>query len=262
MTKKSEQYCEFCDHSGIVHQPHHDQLGEAPLSPCPKCVLPQCKCGGEEPYYYEENGLIKSCHCRETRLTIDKINRIYYESRIDKKYRWRLLPDFRSVNNQAGQVLSKAREIVISFPNVRKGLFLWGPPGTGKTLISSIILTELIRRYAVHGKMLKISRGFFQYIKSTFVEGSENYGKSSDIERELAEIDILVIDDFGVQRDTEWERETLYNLVDARYEAEKFTLFTSNNNPSSSIRDPRVLSRLKEMCLIMELSGEDQREKL
>ena len=70
------------------------------------------------------------------------------------------------------------------------------------------------------------------------------------------------IDDFGVQRDTDWEKETLYNLVDARYEAEKFTLFTSNNNPTQVMKDPRVLSRLREMCRIMELAGEDHREKL
>jgi DNA replication protein DnaC len=97
------------------------------------------------------------------------------------------------------------------------------------------------------------------------VEGSETYGQSARIERLFAEVDVLVIDDFGVQRDSAWEQETLYNLVDARYEAEKFTIITSNNNPEKSMKEfseGRVLSRIKEMCRIMELSGKDYREKL
>ena len=77
-------------------------------------------------------------------------------------------------------------------------------------------------------------------------------------------MDVLVIDDFGVQRDSPWEQETLYNLIDARYEAEKFTIITSNNNPEKSLKElseGRILSRIREMCRILELSGEDYREK-
>jgi len=57
----------------------------------------------------------------------------------------------------------------------------------------------------------------------------------------------------------------LYNLVDARYEAEKFTLFTSNVDPYralADLADGRVLSRIKEMCTIIELTGSDYRGNL
>ncbi len=88
---------------------------------------------------------------------------------------------------------------------------------------------------------------------------------AQEIEYELENADVLVVDDFGVQRDSPWEQETLYNLVDARYEAEKFTIFTSNVDPKSALADiagGRVLSRIKEMCTILELTGHDYREKL
>ena len=81
----------------------------------------------------------------------------------------------------------------------------------------------------------------------------------------MAEIDLLVIDDFGVNRGTEWEMETLYNLVDARYEAEKFTIFTANLDPKkefSDISNQRIYSRIKEMCRIVELNGKDFRDEL
>ena len=262
---KHMDYCDYCEKSGIVFNPHFKELGEVPLIPCPKCIIPHCRCGGKEPYYYYENNSIKTCPCRNIRIKIDTIMKIYQNSGIDKRYQWKRFSDFNAHSKLAEKAKVKAYEIVMNFPGVSKGLFLWGNPGTGKTLLSSIILTELIMHHAVEGRFVKISRNFFNRLKATFVEGSATYGESSKIEREYAEVDILVIDDFGVQRDTTWEQETLYNLVDARYEAEKFTIFTSNKNPFEEFKElsgGRILSRIKEMTIIMELSGKDQRELL
>jgi DNA replication protein DnaC len=263
--KPAEKHCDYCDRSGIVYTSGFEELGTVPLSPCPKCVDPKCTCDRKEPYFYYDNGEIKDCYCRETRIRIDRINRIYTRSGIDKKYRWKRFNDFEAVSKLTNEAKNTAYDIVRSFPHVKKGLFLWGNPGTGKTLLSSIVLTELIIRYAVEGRFISISRSFFNRLKATFVEGSRTYGKSSEIEKELEEADILVVDDFGVQRDSEWEQETLYNLVDARYEAEKFTIFTSNGNPKTSFKElsqGRILSRIKEMSRIMEMTGKDYRENL
>lgn len=242
-----------------------DHSGGPPLVPCPKCVAVKCKCGAEDPYYYSDGDTITECFCRPVRMRIDRIVTIYNRSGIDKKYRWKFINNFESLNKNTADAKKYAYEIIQRFPNVNKGLFLWGNPGTGKTLLSSIILTELITRHALEGILIKISRTFFRRLKETFIEGSPTYGDSSRIERELSEADILVIDDFGVQRDSPWEQETLYNLVDARYEAEKFTIFTSNNNPYKALTElseGRVLSRIKEMCRIIEISGADFRDKL
>ncbi len=258
-------YCSFCDFSGIVRNPHYIDLGEEPLAPCPKCVLSQCECGGEDPWFIVKDDKIMDCPCRDIRMKIEKIKSIYYRSGIDKKYQWKFFDSFESTNNLSSKAKNMAYDIVRKFPDVRKGLFLWGNPGTGKTLLSSIVLTELIIRHAIEGRFIKISRTFFNRLRATFVEGSATYGSARAIEHELGSSDILVVDDFGVQRDSPWELETLYNLVDARYEAEKFTIFTSNVDPRRSLPEVaggRILSRIKEMCVITELSGQDYRDKL
>ena len=82
--KNKSQYCPYCDYTGMIYNPAFDTMGENALSPCPKCVVPQCRCGGEEPYYYSEDDRIITCHCRETRMKIDKVLRKYYSSGIDK----------------------------------------------------------------------------------------------------------------------------------------------------------------------------------
>ncbi len=262
--KKAQEHCSFCDFTGIIRNPYFEQTGGEPVTPCPKCVLNNCRCKGEDPYYYFDEQ-IRECHCRPIRMKIDNINEIYTRSGIDRKYRWRFINEYESRNKLSEAAKSAAYDIIRNFPDVSKGLFLWGNPGTGKTLLSTIILTELITRHAVEGRYIKISRGFFNRLRSTFNESSVTYGTSNAIEKEFAETDILVVDDFGTQRDSPWEQETLYNLVDARYEAEKFTIFTSNNNPLKSfteIAGGRILSRIKEMCRILEITGPDYRDTL
>ncbi|HDP81065.1 MAG TPA: cell division protein ZapE [Spirochaetes bacterium] len=263
--KGGQKFCSFCDYTGIVRNPYFKEMGDVPLSPCPKCVQAHCVCGGVDPYYYFENDEIKDCHCREIRMKIDRINAIYQNSGIDRKYRWRFFDTYDSISKMSSDAKSAAYDLVKKFPKVGKGLYLWGNPGTGKTLLSSIILTELIIRHAIDGRFIKISRTFFNRLRETFNEGSATYGESGRILHELENVDVLVVDDFGVQRDSAWEIETLYNLVDARYEAEKFTIFTSNNDPFKALKElsgGRILSRIKEMCTIMEVSGQDYRDRL
>lgn len=256
-------FCSYCEFTGIIKNPDAYITGSDPLSPCPNCVLKDCSCGGQSPYLYIRGGQVSECSCKPVRMRIEKINRIIVDSDIDKKYRWRFLSEFNVASPAENRAKSAAYKIISDFKKTEKGLFLWGNPGTGKTMLSAIILTELIVKYAVSGKFVKISRNFFGKLKSTFHESSKLYGMSSVIEQELADVDVLVVDDFGIQRDSEWEQETLYNLVDARYEKQRFTIFTSNNNPAESMKElsnGRILSRIREMCRIMELSGKDRRE--
>jgi len=265
MIKKNEnKFCSYCDFTGMIHNPGFNELGQDAIVPCPKCVVPKCKCGGVDPYYVYDGENIVPCFCRETRTKIQRIMNLYYSSGIEKKFRWKTFHDFEAGNKLAAAAKSAAYDLVMKFPDVTRGLYLWGNPGTGKTLLSSIVLTELIRQYAVPGRFVKISRHFFGLLKSTFNENSDMYGQSSKIEKEFASVDILVIDDFGVQRNSEWEQETLYNLIDSRYDNEKFTIITSNNDPVKALKEisgGRILSRIKEMCRIMELSGQDYRER-
>jgi DNA replication protein DnaC len=262
---KNNEKCSYCEYDGIVYNSNYLELGEEPLQPCPRCVVPSCRCGKKEPYYYIEDGEIKDCSCRDVMIRIQRIKKIYGRSGIEKKFRWKFLGDFITKSKQANEAKMAAFNIVKDFPKVKKGLFLWGNPGTGKTMLSTIILTELICRNNIEGRFVKISRTFFQLLKETFNTASDTYGQSGKIERALYEVDILVLDDFGVQRDSPWEQETLYNLVDARYENQKFTIFTSNHNPLKTfneLSEGRVLSRIREMCSIMELSGDDFRTTL
>lgn len=263
MKKNEEKFCSYCEHTGIIHSVEEIKDGGNPLEICPKCVQPECRCGGVEPYYYSDGLHVVECPCRPVRLRIERVNSIYQKAGIDRKFRWRFINEFMCRGERDIEAKKQAFDLIQKYPDVKKGLFFWGNPGTGKTMLSAIILTELAVRKGVRGRFIKISRSFFGKIRETFSETSENFGMGYQIEQELAEAELLVIDDFGVQRDSAWEQETLYNLIDARYEAERLTIITSNNNPEKALKElseGRILSRLREMCRIIELTGPDRRE--
>ena len=90
--KVNKKYCSFCYNTDIITNPYYLELGDEPLSPCPKCVLVNCSCNGNSPYYCYTNNSINECSCREIRLKIERINSIYSRSGIDKKYRWSSWP--------------------------------------------------------------------------------------------------------------------------------------------------------------------------
>jgi len=91
----------------------------------------------------------------------------------------------------------------------------------------------------------------------------------------LCEYDVLVVDDLGTTRMSEWETSVLDNLIDKRYNSKKHTIFNSNlaflngkkykQTESSKILDYKIgdrnISRIFEMCHVLELTGTDFRKK-
>ena len=153
--------------------------------------------------------------------------------------------------------------LVDSGEEPQHGFLLHRPPGTGKTMLGCIMLNELILHRAKPGRFLNLSRTFYK-LRDTFSASSEDYGKTWRILEELCVLPYLMLDDFGIQRDTEWEKEMFYDLVDARYGAERFTVVTTNR-PLDEIQqysDGRIYSRLVEMCQVVEMTGTDYRMHL
>ena len=179
--------------------------------------------------------------------------------------------DFKTPNDNAKKLRGKFISYLDKTPDQpwTQGYYFWGPTGTGKTLLACIMLQELMVKYGVRGKYIDLSRQFFQRLKSSYNIDDESYGEAGKILDELVEIPFLVIDDFGVQRNTEWELEMLYNLIDSRYSEERPTIITANisienyrdNTHGQEIAYKRIYSRIIEMCEKVYFNLEDYRIK-
>lgn len=153
-----------------------------------------------------------------------------------------------------------ARKYVANFDAMRKqgtGLLLYGQVGTGKSFLAAAIANELISQ-GTPCLMTNFSRLISRI--------SEKFGGDQKYLDNLNRFDLLVIDDLGAERDSEFTWEKVMNVIDARYRAGLPLIVTTNLTPKelndpSDIRRQRVLSRLKEMCICLEVKGPDRRGK-
>ena len=262
--------CTNCSGKGVLYDSRVEVGRYGKLRIC-DCVQANCLCRGEYPYqYWDESSRLQWCPCGAARRRLLKIQKLFKQSDVPAKYRWKFQDDF-SMQTPDGEPIPIAAEgrgyvstLVDGDKEPRRGFVLFGSPGTGKTLLGCIMLNELILHRARAGLFLSLSRKFFQQLRDTYSAESERYGQTWQVLQELCDMPYLLLDDFRIQRGTEWEMEMLYELIDARYSEERFTIVTTNQ-PLEEIQQQsggRIYSRLIEMCRFVGVSGADYRQRL
>lgn len=153
-----------------------------------------------------------------------------------------------------------ARKYAVNFNAMREqgiGLLLCGQVGTGKSYLAAAIANELISQ-GTPCLMTNFSRIISRV--------SEKFGGDQKYLDDLNRFDLLIIDDLGVERDSDFTWEKVMNVIDARYRAGLPLIITTNLGSKDfadrgDIRRQRVFSRLREMCICLEVKGTDRRGK-
>jgi DNA replication protein DnaC len=262
--------CHECGGLGVYYDAQVKAGRHGHLRLC-KCIDAKCACQGVAPYqYWGDESQRHWCPCRPFRRRIIETNRLFKTADIPERYKWKFIGDFKRTAPD-GTVLPLADEVLRTVYTTvdrevdsepKRGFLLHGNPGTGKTLLGSIMLNELILRWAKPGRFLNLSRKYFQKLRDTYSEDSADYGRSWEIVDELCQMPFLLLDDFGIQRGTDWEMEMLYELVDSRYADERFTIITTNQDLGEiqKLSQGRIYSRLIEMCYLIPMQGVDYRQ--
>jgi DNA replication protein DnaC len=220
----------------------------------------------------------RACECQQ----LAREERRLAAARIPERYRHCSLDcydtDFNGANLSLARALLNARKFAETYPvdTAGNGLLFVGSAGLGKTHLAVGVLSRLVRERGV--------KGFFCDYRELLKNIQNSYNAQVNItELELLKpvfaADVLVLDDLGAQKPNEWVWDTVALILNSRYNDKLSTIITTNyadlpacsgakTDPQRAAREDtlgdrigdRMRSRLSEMCVRVEMSGDDFRQ--
>jgi DNA replication protein DnaC len=246
-------------------------------------VCPICQGTGWKIISNQRDPRAARCDCRVQARS----QALLAAARIPKRYEHCELSEFdtRFEGSHPAQerALLEARAFVEHYPVENTGLLLLGPVGVGKTHLAVGIMKELILNkfipclfYDYRELLKQIQNSYNDSVKATELE----------VLRPVFDTEVLVLDELGAVKPTEWVWDTVSLILNTRYNDNRTTIITTNypddpgqdpyGNPASEfVRAQRAMrretlgdrigermrSRLHEMCRVVKLDGQDFRQK-
>jgi DNA replication protein DnaC len=228
------------------------------------------RCGGTR-WVIESDGdhrIARACpKCRVP----DQADRRLRSAQIPPRYLDRGFDIFSIHDPTQEAALKRAIAFVENYPLNERGLLLAGPCGVGKTHLAVAALKALIIERKVSGRFVDESE---LLRRLQFSYGPDSPDTERDVLLPLMNVELLVWDDLGTRRQTDWARETIGMILNYRYTNRLLTLMTSNWSLEPSDRDQkssellqeriglRLFSRILEMCEVVRVTGPDARAEI
>lgn len=213
-------------------------------------LTPFCMCKCEVEKYEKEKDEDKA---RALREQIERNRRAGFPE--VQMQQWTFEKDDRA----NAKISDICQRYVENFPKMKakgKGLMFLGGFGTGKTFLAACIANALL------DEGFSVLMTSFPRLINT-IQGMRE-GKQEYIDS-LNKYSLLIIDDLGVERQSEYVAELVQNIIDSRYRAGLPVVITTNLSPkdfseTQDIAKSRLYSRISEMCLPLIVNGVDRRK--
>jgi DNA replication protein DnaC len=199
-------------------------------------------------------------------------------ARIPPRYEHCTLETYEPGSPSLAAALEKAMAFCSGYPHLGPdeglGLLFTGDNGVGKTHLAVAVLRELITAKAARGRFWDFHE-LIREIKSSY--DPETKTTELQVLEPVVEMDVLLLDDLGAWKMTDWMNDTLFYILNSRYMAKRPTIITTNYQDvtreeavaADALRrreflveriGQRLRSRLMEMCLVVKVQGADHRQ--
>jgi DNA replication protein DnaC len=242
-------------------------------------VCPICGDSGLRVVQQDGRQFAQECVCRLERRAARMLGRAHIPRRYEHCSLESYETNFPSSHRTLGVAHMRAKKFVESYPleTAGTGLLITGSIGVGKTHLAVGILQSLVTERGATGL-------FFDY-RDLLKQVQHSYNpKVSATELEILapvfEAEVLVLDELGASKPTDWVWDTVAHILNTRYNDRRTTIITTNYanlgplgtepGPRGSMREEtlgdrigeRMRSRLQEMCVVVEMQGEDFRQNV
>jgi len=195
----------------------------------------------------------------QIQLESRKVKIANYEKMLGRRFAGRTFESFDKTGNET--VFNICLEFAKNFKNNNgEGLMFLGQVGTGKTHLAAAIINYIITKHVIPVKFLNIT-ALLEEVRKTY--DKDNDKAENAVIRELSEVELLVIDDLGKEKRTEWSNSVIYRIVNNRYESYKPLIVTTNykiEELGANVGDATA-SRIIEMCRGLRMDGRDRRKE-
>ncbi len=163
-------------------------------------------------------------------------------------------------DNGSVPALAEAKRYVEHWEEMRQnniGLLLWGRPGNGKTFAAACIANALCEQW-MDVRMTTLATVLEKLPVMSFQDQSRYLDS-------LRGCDLLILDDFGMERKTNYAQEQVFSIIDGRYLARK-PLIVTTNLCTKDLKDPedmtelRIFDRILELCVPVCFDGPSLRQ--
>jgi DNA replication protein DnaC len=197
-----------------------------------------------------------------------RVDRLIADARIPKRYEHCDLESYLPQNESQKKAKLYVQRFLDKYPQIDVGLLFLGTCGVGKTHLAVALLKQVIIEKG-DGGIFYDFRDLLREIQASW----NSVSQTSELEvlRPVLEARVLVLDELGANKPTDWVRETIAHIINCRYNDEKLTIFTSNyldkpvKQGEETLTDrigTRLRSRLFEMCREVEIQGPDFRQEI
>lgn len=170
---------------------------------------------------------------------------------------------FESFQKQyQGKAFETAKKYAEGFSSATKnGLFFYGRAGAGKTHLVVSIARHIVQQKQIAVKFVRVIDLLLE-IRQTY-NTDEYYRTENELEllRKYSTVPLLILDDLGTEKATEWARQILYQIVDSRWIDDRPLIITSNLTLRELAErfDDRISSRIGGSCEVFEAKPHDYR---
>lgn len=218
-----------------------------------KTIQPFCRC---EVQAYESGTQeaieLKQKRDIESRFSISNLGERFTESTFEA---------FKPLDGTE-KAIEHCRNYANTFPMYgADSLMIWGEPGNGKSHLAAAVAHTVQSKG--HTIVFQTMPELLERIRQTFNDRS-NKETERDIMRALHDCELLVLDDVGAEKLSDWVQDVLFRIVDGRYRQKRPIFYTTNLKPSDLKEKvgPRIYDRMIETSLTIQNTGTSYRMKV